>query len=66
MKEARILRLEEVFVVSGTPEYTFVEPVEYTGLLVALRTAGRSIVIEGPSGIGKTTSVNKAIAEASL
>jgi hypothetical protein len=43
-----------------------VQPVEYSRLLVALRTAGRSIVVEGPSGIGKTTAVSKAIAESGL
>src|SRR5690606_605052 len=56
----------EVFVLSGPPSHTFVQPVEYTRLLVALQTAGRSIVIEGPSGIGKTTSIEKAIAQADL
>ena len=61
-----MLKLQEVFVLSGPPEHTFVEPVEYTRLLVALQTAGRSIVIEGPSGIGKTTSIEKAIAQAGL
>ena len=61
-----ILELQDVFVLSGIPEHTFVQPVEYPRLLVALRTAGRSIVIEGPSGIGKTTSVNKAIDDAGL
>ncbi len=59
-------QLQDVFVLSGVPEYTFVQPVEYTRLLVALRTAGRSIVAEGPSGIGKTTAVMKAISEAGL
>lgn len=62
----QIVELQEVFVLSGIPEHTFVQPVEYMRLLVALRTAGRSIVIEGPSGIGKTTSVFKAITEAGL
>jgi hypothetical protein len=61
-----VLKLQEVFVLSGPPEHTFVEPVEYTRLLVSLQTAGRSIVIEGPSGIGKTTSIEKAIAQAGL
>ncbi len=61
-----ILEVQNVFVLSGVPEYTFVEPVEYTRLLVALRTDGRSVVIEGPSGIGKTTSVIKAITDAGL
>src|SRR5690606_25412983 len=60
------LKLQEVFVLSGPPSHTFVQPVEYTRLLVALQTAGRSIVIEGPSGIGKTTSIEKAIAQADL
>lgn len=64
--EVPIYPLHEVFVLSGTPKHTFVEPVEYTRLLVALRTPGRSIVVEGPSGIGKTTAINKAIAESGL
>lgn len=54
-------RLEEVFKLSGVPTYTFVEPEEYGRLLVALRTPGRGVVIEGPSGIGKTTAVTKAL-----
>ena len=53
--------LEKVFTINGVPEYTFVEPSEYTELVVALRTPGRGIVVEGPSGIGKTTAIIKAI-----
>jgi hypothetical protein len=56
-------KLEEVFKVSGIPTYTFVQPMEFGQLLVALRTAGRGVVIEGPSGIGKTTAVEKALDE---
>lgn len=59
-------QLQEVFVQSGLPTFTFVHPVEYDRLLVALRTHGRSIVIEGPSGIGKTTAVTNAIQAAGL
>ena len=64
--ERPIYPLHEVFVLSGTPEHTFVQPVEYTRLLVALRTPGRSIVVEGPSGIGKTTAITKAVREAGV
>lgn len=64
MIQPKVLELQEVFVTQGFPQYTFVQPVEYTRLLVALRTAGRSVVVEGPSGIGKTTAVDQAIAEA--
>lgn len=60
------LQLQDVFTLSGVPNHTFVQPIEYSRLLVALKTNGRSIVIEGPSGIGKTTAVMKAISEAGL
>lgn len=66
MSEPPILELQDVFVLSGVPQHTFVQPVEYTRLLVALRTPGRSVVVEGPSGIGKTTAVINAITEAGL
>lgn len=61
--DPRLLRLEEVFKTSGIPTHTFVRPLEYASLLVALRTPGRGVVIEGPSGIGKTTSVSRALEE---
>ncbi len=54
-------RLEEVFKTSGVPTYTFVEPREYPQLIVNLRTPGRGLVIEGPSGIGKTSAVETAL-----
>jgi hypothetical protein len=55
--------VEEVFKISGVPTYTFVEPDEYSHLKIALRTPGRGIVVEGPSGIGKTTAVARALEE---
>jgi hypothetical protein len=58
--------LEQVFKTSGVPTYTFVKPNEYVRLIVGLRTPGRGLVIEGPSGIGKTTGVLKALEELSL
>ena len=59
-------KLEEVFKTSGTPTFTFVRPLEYDRVLVALRTPGRGLVVEGPSGIGKTTSLSKAMEELGL
>lgn len=58
--------LENVFKLSGVPDVTFVKPREYTRLLVSLRTAGRGLIIEGPSGIGKSTAVAQAISELGL
>lgn len=56
-----VYQLEDVFKLSGVPDLTFVEPVEFSRLLVALRTKGRGVVVEGPSGIGKTSAVAKAL-----
>ena len=53
--------LEAVFKTSGIPTYTFVEPKKYPNILLSLRTAGRCLVVEGPSGIGKTTAVENAL-----
>lgn len=58
--------VEEVYAQSGIPTYTFVKPTEYVRLLVAVRTKGRGLVVEGPSGIGKTTSIMKVVEELGL
>jgi hypothetical protein len=55
------LKLEEVFKIGGVPTHTFVEPSEYARLKVALRTPGRGLIVEGPSGIGKSTAVTRAL-----
>jgi len=55
--------LEEVFRLSGIPTHTFVHPERYDEIKVSVRTPGRCLVIEGPSGIGKTTTVTKVLAE---
>ncbi len=54
--------LQDVFKLSGVPQATFVRPVEFDAVEVNLRTPGRPLVIEGPSGIGKTTAVNQGLA----
>lgn len=55
--------VEEVFRISGIPTHTFVEPHHYGALRVSLRSPGQCSVIEGPSGIGKTTSVMRLLDE---
>lgn len=59
-------RIDEVFKKSGVPTYTFVTPDEYERVIVALQTPGRGIIVEGPSGIGKTSCIKKAIEETGL
>lgn len=53
--------IQDIFVLSGFPEHTFVEPVQFRQILPQLRHMGMGLIIEGPSGIGKTTMVRKAL-----
>lgn len=59
-------RIDEVFKKSGVPTHTFVSPVEYERVAVALQTPGRGMIIEGPSGIGKTSCIKKALEDIEL
>jgi hypothetical protein len=58
--------LEEVFRRQGTPTYTFVEPARYNEIRLAMRARGRCVVIEGPSGIGKSTIVDRVLSDLSM
>ena len=52
MRHPLEFELQDVFVLSGVPQHTFVQPVEYTRLLVALRTLGRSsVLVISPAGL---------------
>ncbi|MHC5723945.1 MAG: TIR domain-containing protein, partial [Nostoc sp.] len=53
----------EVFKTSGVPTVTFVEPQSFHLIKLALMQPGVGVVIEGPSGIGKTTALRKALEE---
>lgn len=61
VNQADTYSIEEVFVTSGIPNHTFVEPTEYKFIKSAILQQGRGIVIEGPSGIGKTTVTTKVL-----
>ncbi|MGH4002027.1 MAG: hypothetical protein ACRDTJ_31700, partial [Pseudonocardiaceae bacterium] len=56
-------RLVEVFKDSGVPSVTFVEPDDFYRLRLALEQPGRGVVIEGPSGVGKTTALQHALTQ---
>ena len=56
-----IYNLEDVFVTEGIPQYTFVEPPNYTDILIDVRKQGKPVIIEGQSGTGKTTAIKRII-----
>lgn len=53
-----------IFRISGPPDITFVEPDQMPRLRGLLDTMGPGLVVEGPSGVGKTTAVRKAMGRA--
>jgi hypothetical protein len=53
----------DIFRTGGLPEITFVEPAQLFRLRAYLRVMGQGLVIEGPSGVGKTTLVTKVLAD---
>ena len=57
------LKLGDVFKTVGLPPFTYVKPPYYPEVRADMEQAGRHILIEGPSGIGKSCVVWKAIEE---
>jgi len=55
--------IHDVFPLSGEPTLTYVEPDRYYEIAVSLNTPGRCMVIEGPSGIGKSTLISRALTD---
>jgi len=58
--------IHDVFKTYGVPTITFVEPPDFHLIKLALIQPGVGVVIEGPSGIGKTTALKKALEEANF
>jgi len=63
MDEKGNVELQDVFKISGIPTHTFVKPSKYNDIIVNLKSPGRALVVEGPSGIGKTTAIKRALEE---
>ena len=53
--------ITDVFSTRGVPRYTFIPPPEFKAVKSKLKVWGRGLIVEGPSGIGKSTTVKKAL-----
>jgi TIR domain len=56
-----IYQLHEVFVKSGSPTITYVEPEDAIFLKLALTQPVRAVIVEGPPGTGKTVTIERII-----
>lgn len=56
-------KLEEVFKTIGLPPYTYVKPAYYGEIRADISQPGKHLLIEGPSGIGKTCVAFKVFEE---
>lgn len=56
-------RLDEVFKTVGLPPYTYVKPTYYGEVRADITQPGKHLLIEGPSGIGKTCVAFKVFEE---
>ncbi|WP_233206356.1 FAD-dependent oxidoreductase [Haliangium sp. UPWRP_2] len=54
-------RISAVFSTRGIPNHNFVTPPRFSKLKDRLKANGRGLIVEGPSGIGKTVAVRKAL-----
>lgn len=61
----KITSLAEVFKTVGLPHYTYVKPSYYGEIRADIEQPGKHLLIEGPSGIGKTCVVYKVFEELS-
>lgn len=66
--EPEIVRtpLEEVFTTVGLPRFNYVEPTIYSKVAYTFRVRGKHVVLEGPSGTGKTCLVFRILRDNNL
>lgn len=57
-----VISIDDIFRLDGPPTVTFVEPPGFSELKLALRNMGTGLILEGPSKVGKSTAVHKAMA----
>jgi len=55
------LSINDIFPLDGPPTATFVEPPRFSELQLALRRMGTGLIVEGPSKVGKSTAIQKAM-----
>jgi hypothetical protein len=57
------MELTDIYVTEGLPYLTYVNPPNYHEILVDVKKKGKPVVIEGPSGTGKTSTIMQILSE---
>ena len=57
----KVLKIDRIFRTTGVPDVNFVAPAQLSELQIHMGFMGEGLVIEGPSGIGKTTAARHAM-----
>jgi Calcineurin-like phosphoesterase/TIR domain len=57
--------IASIFRLNASPDITFVEPSQFPTLQAELEVMGSGLIVEGPSKVGKSTAIKKALAKQS-
>lgn len=63
--KAPVLPIDRIFRTVGQPDINFVAPEQLGDIKVRLKMMGQGLVVQGPSGVGKTTAVRRGLDELS-
>lgn len=60
-ESAPATKLADIFNTTGVPTFSYVEPAQHADIMARFDFMGEGLVVDGPSGIGKTTAVKRAL-----
>lgn len=59
--QIQVLPISDIFRTVGPPDVNFVAPAQLPDLVLRMKAMSEGLVVEGPSGVGKTTATRQAL-----